>query len=75
VTSEDATGLFYLRCLWHGAYAISLTDGIWVARRRDNPPAPSPPTPRPNCVGCCGPTTADGCEPGREAIGQSGTGG
>jgi hypothetical protein len=37
VTSEDATGLFHLRCLWHGGYAISLTDGIWVARRRDNP--------------------------------------
>jgi hypothetical protein len=36
VTSEDATGLFYLRCLWHGAYAISLTDGVWIARRRDN---------------------------------------
>ena len=37
MTSEDATALFHLRCLWHGAYAISMTDGIWVARRRDNP--------------------------------------
>jgi hypothetical protein len=37
LTSEDATALFHLRCLWDGAYAISLTDGIWVARRRDNP--------------------------------------
>jgi hypothetical protein len=37
VTSEDATTLFHLRCLWHGIYTISVTDGIWVARRRDNP--------------------------------------
>ena len=37
MTSEDATALFHLRCLWDSAYAISLTDGIWVARRRDNP--------------------------------------
>jgi hypothetical protein len=37
VTSEDATALFHMRCLWHGAYAISVTDGIWVARRCDNP--------------------------------------
>jgi hypothetical protein len=37
LTSEDATALFHLRCLWDGAYAISLTDSIWVARRRDNP--------------------------------------
>jgi hypothetical protein len=37
VTSEDATALFYLRCLWDSVYAVSLSDGIWVARRRDNP--------------------------------------
>jgi hypothetical protein len=37
VTSKDAAALLHLRCLWHGAYAISVTDGIWVARRRDNP--------------------------------------
>jgi hypothetical protein len=37
LTSEDATALFHLRCLWDSAYAISLTDDIWVARRRDNP--------------------------------------
>jgi hypothetical protein len=37
VTSEDATALFHLHCLRQGAYAISVTDGIWVARRRDNP--------------------------------------
>jgi hypothetical protein len=37
VTSEDATALFHLRCLWDSAYAISVTDGIWVARRHDNP--------------------------------------
>jgi hypothetical protein len=39
VTSEDATALFHLRCLWHGAYAIGVTDGIWAAYCRDNPPA------------------------------------
>jgi hypothetical protein len=37
LTSEDATDLFQLRRLWQGAYAISLTDGIWVARCCDNP--------------------------------------
>ena len=37
MTSEDATALFHLRCLWQSAYAISVTDGIWVARPRDNP--------------------------------------
>jgi hypothetical protein len=37
VTSEDATALFHLLCLWQGAYVISVTDGICVARRRDNP--------------------------------------
>lgn len=37
MTSEDASALFHLRCLWQGAYAISLTDGIWVASRHDNP--------------------------------------
>ena len=31
MTSEDATDLRRLRRLWHGAYAISVTDGIWVA--------------------------------------------
>ena len=37
MTSEEATALFHLRCLWHGAYAITVTDSIWVARRCDNP--------------------------------------
>jgi len=37
VTGEDATALFHLRCLWHAAYAISVMDGVWVARRCDNP--------------------------------------
>jgi hypothetical protein len=37
VTSEDVPALPGLRCLWHSAYAISVTDGIWVARRLDNP--------------------------------------
>jgi hypothetical protein len=37
VTSEDATALLHLRCVRDGAYAISVSDGIWVARRLDNP--------------------------------------
>ena len=37
MTSEDATALFHLRCLCHAAYAISVIDGIWAARRRGNP--------------------------------------
>lgn len=37
MNSEDAIALFHLRCLWDSAYAISVTDGIWVARRRDSP--------------------------------------
>ncbi len=37
MTSEDATALFHLRCLWDSTYAISVTDGIWVAHRHDSP--------------------------------------
>jgi hypothetical protein len=37
VTSEDATALFHLRCLWQEAYAINLTSGIWTAQRCANP--------------------------------------
>jgi hypothetical protein len=37
VTSEDATALLHLRCLWDGAYTIDVTDGIWTARRLDDP--------------------------------------
>jgi hypothetical protein len=37
VTSEDATTLFHLRCLWHGTYTISVTDGTWAARCTGNP--------------------------------------
>jgi hypothetical protein len=37
VTSEDATTLFHLRCLWHGTYTITMTGGIWAARRSGKP--------------------------------------
>jgi len=37
VTGDEATDLLHLRCLWHEAYAITLTDGIWTARRHDTP--------------------------------------
>ena len=37
MTSEDATDLFHLRCLWQGAYVITLVNGVWTAHRHDNP--------------------------------------
>jgi hypothetical protein len=37
VTSEDATVLLHLRCLWDSAYAIDVTDGIWIVRRLEDP--------------------------------------
>jgi len=51
LTSEDATALFHLRCLRDGAYAISLTDGIWVGRQRDNPTRVLTADTDPNCAG------------------------
>jgi hypothetical protein len=67
VTSEDATALFHLRCLLHGAYAINANDGIWVARRCDNPTHILTADTARNCAGCCTPTTASNCGPGPEA--------
>jgi hypothetical protein len=37
VTSDQATDLLHLRCMWQQAYAISLSDGIWTAQRHDDP--------------------------------------
>jgi hypothetical protein len=37
VTSEDATALLHLRCLWQETYTITLSNGIWAARRHDQP--------------------------------------
>jgi hypothetical protein len=37
VTSDEATDLLHLRCLWQEAYAITVTGGVWAARRHDNP--------------------------------------
>jgi hypothetical protein len=37
MTGEEATALFELRCLWQQAYAITLSEGVWTARRQDNP--------------------------------------
>ena len=31
MTSEDATALLHLRCLWQETYTITLPDGIWAA--------------------------------------------
>jgi hypothetical protein len=35
VTSDEAADLLNLRCLWQEAYAITLSDGVWSARRHD----------------------------------------
>lgn len=37
MTSDEATDLLHLRCLWQEAYAITMSDGVWIARRHDNP--------------------------------------
>jgi hypothetical protein len=39
MTSEEATDLLRLQGLWRDAYAITLSDGVWAARRRDHPAA------------------------------------
>jgi hypothetical protein len=39
MTSEQATGLLHLQGLWRDAYAITLLDGVWSARRHDAPTA------------------------------------
>jgi hypothetical protein len=39
VTSEEATDLLNLQCLWRDAYAIAFNDGVWSARRHDRPAA------------------------------------
>lgn len=36
MTSEEATDLLDLQCCWCDAYAITLSNGVWTARRRDN---------------------------------------
>ena len=35
--SEEATDLLQLQGLWRHAYAITLSDGVWAARRHDHP--------------------------------------
>lgn len=37
MTSEEAAALLHLRSLWQEAYAITLSQGRWTARRHDNP--------------------------------------
>jgi len=37
MTSEEATDLLHLQGLWRDAYTITLSDGVWVARRHDRP--------------------------------------
>jgi hypothetical protein len=39
MTSEEATDLLHLQGLWRDAYAITLSDGVWAARRHDAPTA------------------------------------
>jgi hypothetical protein len=37
ITSEEATDLLRLHGLWRDAYAITVCDGVWAARRHDAP--------------------------------------
>jgi hypothetical protein len=37
MTSEEATDLLRLQGLWRDAYAITLSAGVWAARRHDHP--------------------------------------
>ena len=37
MTSGEATDLLRLQGLWRDAYAITLSDGVWAARRYDRP--------------------------------------
>jgi hypothetical protein len=37
MTSEEATDLLRLQGLWRDSYAITLSDGVWAARRHDHP--------------------------------------
>jgi hypothetical protein len=37
MTSEQATDLLHLHGLWRDAYAITICDGVWAARRHDAP--------------------------------------
>ena len=39
MTSEEVTDLLHLQGLWRDAYAITLSDGVWSARRHDHPAA------------------------------------
>jgi hypothetical protein len=39
MTSEEATDLLRLQGLWRDAYAITLSNGVWAARRHDRPAA------------------------------------
>jgi hypothetical protein len=65
VTSEDATALLHLRCLWQETYTITLSNGIWAARRHDQPARVlTADTPR-TCAGRSAPITANGCGPAR----------
>jgi hypothetical protein len=37
VTSEEATTLFRLRCVWEHVYRVEFRDGVWSARRLSGP--------------------------------------
>jgi hypothetical protein len=37
VTADEATDLLHLRGLWQPAYTITVSEGVWTARRHDNP--------------------------------------
>jgi len=37
MTSEEATALFRLRCIWEHAYRVEFREGVWSARRLSDP--------------------------------------
>jgi hypothetical protein len=39
ITSEEATDLLHVQGSWRDAYAITLSGGVWAARRHDDPAA------------------------------------
>ncbi len=39
MTSEEATDLLRLQGLWRDTCAITVSDGVWAARRHDHPAA------------------------------------
>jgi hypothetical protein len=37
MTSEEATTLLHLRCVWEKSFRVELHDGLWIARALAEP--------------------------------------